>query len=181
MSQAPRRKAREGSAPTARFLYGGSYATTSDRYVRAINSAASGFTDKETRVVSWYISVSPGPVPPTNGAPADLAPGVTMTAVAMAAEMGVNANALGRILRHLHWHRILVETHRVGRIVIYRISPYISCKGTAAEQRQAITRWNPPHVPGLNDPDPGAEPCKDCAAESRKPRKRPKKTEEEAA
>lgn len=181
VSQAPKRRQREAPEPTARFLYGGSYATASDRYLRAITGAGSAFTDKECRVVTFFVAASPGPIPPTNGAPADLAPGVTMTAVDMATEIGSNPNSLGRILRHLHSHRIIVETHRVGRVVIYRISPYISYKGKAHEQREAIKRWNPPHIPGLTAPDPGAEPCAECNADSRKPRRRPKKNEEETA
>ncbi|WP_329485047.1 hypothetical protein OG618_00385 [Kitasatospora sp. NBC_01246] len=48
----------------------------------------------------------------------------------------------------------IAETHRVGRVVIDRISPYISYKGKAHKQREAIKRWNPPHIPGLTAPRP---------------------------
>jgi len=161
-----------GDEPSARFSYGGSYATTSDRYLKAITGPNSAFTDKECRVVTWFIAASPGPVPATNGAPADLTPAVRQSVTDLAVELGANANALGRIIRHLAAHRILVEAERVGRTPLYRVSPYISYKGKAYEQREAIKRWNPPYVPGLVDADPGAPPCKDCASPTRKPRKR---------
>ncbi|MFF2548339.1 hypothetical protein ACFVUY_38080 [Kitasatospora sp. NPDC058063] len=166
------RNAAQQTEPVARFLYGGSYSTASDLYLKAITGAGSKFTDKECRTLAWFIGASPGPVPPTNGAPADLAPPVPAAVSKIAADLGANANAFGRIVRHLASHRILVEADKIGRTPLYRVTPYISYKGTAYEQREAIKRWKPPIVPGVSDPDPGTPPCKECESPTRKPRKR---------
>jgi hypothetical protein len=134
--------------PTAPYAYSGWHTTADKRRVRAI-CASRAFTPAEKFLVLWFIGTTPPGMAPVN-----------MTATAIAAEVGMTPDSVGRMLRKLARHRIILRTGRIGRISMYSISPYIAYHGSGVEQREAVKSWNPPEIPGWNG-TPAHDPRED--------------------
>ncbi|MBE8478418.1 MarR family transcriptional regulator [Streptomyces sp. 3R004] len=129
--------------PTAPYAYSGWHATVDKERVRAITRKSSGFTPAEKFMVLWFIGASPPGMDPVHRTGKDIAE-----------EVGMTPDALARIMKKLARHRLIVETGKLGRIKLYRISPYIAFHGSGLEQREAVRDWNPPDIPGWTAPGP---------------------------
>ncbi|MFE3186252.1 hypothetical protein ACFXKR_36120 [Streptomyces violascens] len=67
-----------------------------------------------------------------------------MTGADIAKELGMSPDSLGRTVKFLKKHRLLVEAGGIGRTTFYRTTPYLAFIGTGFEHREAVKEWNPP-------------------------------------
>ncbi|MFF9901199.1 MarR family transcriptional regulator [Streptomyces longispororuber] len=117
------------------YAFDGPHINVEIRRNRALASAASGLTDREYRVLSWYryaTEEAQGPV--------------MMTGADIAKELGMSADALGRVVRTLKKNRLLVEAGGIGRTTFYRTTPHLAFIGSGYEHREAVKDWNPPEL-----------------------------------
>ncbi|MBD0688837.1 replication initiation protein, RepL1 [Streptomyces sp. CBMA123] len=123
--------------PFAPFAFYSGHANVDKERVRAI-CRSNKFTPGEKFMVLWWIGTSPEGMEP-----------VVMTGADIGKEVGMTADAIGRISRKLLKHRILVAVGTFGNSKLYRITPYIAFHGPGYDQREAVKRFNPPDIPGL--------------------------------
>ncbi|MEU6540526.1 helix-turn-helix domain-containing protein [Streptomyces sp. NPDC047000] len=96
-------------------------------------SAASGLTDREFRVLVWYWFATE-----------TSEEAIMRTGADIAAELGMSADALSRVVKVLKKARLLVEAGGLGRTTFYRCTPYLAFIGTGFAHRAAVKDWNPP-------------------------------------
>ncbi|MFI9206294.1 MarR family transcriptional regulator [Streptomyces sp. NPDC053048] len=133
-----------GTPPRVRFGYISGYSTVDNTRLEAlaaIPKEKGGLTDREFRVLQWYVGATPGPDQP-----------VMKTTAQIAERLGTSPDALGRIVRKLVKRRLLFFVEEFGRQRFYKVSPYFASQQEAFEQRTTIKSYNPPDIPGL----PGA-------------------------
>ncbi|MFI6055440.1 MarR family transcriptional regulator [Streptomyces violascens] len=119
----------------AAYAFDGPHINVGIRKGRQLASGASGLTDRQYRVLSWYwfaTEQSQGPV--------------TMTGTDIAKELGLSPDSLSRTVKFLKKHRLLVEAGGIGRTTFYRTTPYLAFIGTGFEHREAVKEWNPPEL-----------------------------------
>jgi hypothetical protein len=133
----------EQSQPRTRFGYVAGYSTVDNERLEALAAVPKkdgGLTDREFRILQWYIGATPGVNEP-----------VMKTTAWIADRTAMTADALGRIVRTLVKKRLLLYAGEFGRQRFYKVTPYLSSQGSSAEQRDAIRDYNPPDIPGLRD------------------------------
>ncbi|WP_240958267.1 MULTISPECIES: MarR family transcriptional regulator [Streptomyces] len=121
--------------PRTPYAFDGPHVNVGITRGREMASARSGLTDREFRVAVWYwfaTEESQGPV--------------MKTQAEIAEELGMSADALGRVMKVLRKARIVVETGGVGRTKFYRCTPYLAFIGTGFAHRDAVKDWNPPNL-----------------------------------
>ncbi|MFC5724111.1 hypothetical protein ACFP1Z_28480 [Streptomyces gamaensis] len=135
---------RDGDEPRkrARFGYVAGYSTIDNARLEAL-AAAAELTDREFRVLMWFVGASPGPNQP-----------VMQTTGQIAKRLGTSPDALGRIERKLVRRRLLFVAEEFGRQKFYKVSSYFASQEEALGQRSTIRAYNPPDIPGL-DTRPG--------------------------
>lgn len=119
----------------AAYAFGGPHINVGIRRGRALASAASGLTDREYRVLTWYwfaTEESQGPV--------------MMTGADIAKEMNMSPDTLSRTVKALHKARLLLASGGIGRTTFYRCTPYLAFIGSGMEHREAVKDWNPPET-----------------------------------
>ncbi|CAL9656253.1 winged helix-turn-helix domain-containing protein [Streptomyces sp. enrichment culture] len=121
--------------PRTPYAFDGPHVNVGIRRGRQMLSAASGLTDKEVRVAVWYWFASEE----SQGA-------VMLTQAEIAEELGMSADALGRVIKVLRQARLVVEAGSVGRTTFYRATPYMAFLGAAFAHREAVKDWNPPEL-----------------------------------
>lgn len=161
MAHSAKQPDREGNGPPrTRFGYMGGYSTVDNTRLEALAAViqpdkkpgekepdekeSKPLTDRQFRVLAWYIGASPGPDEPVMKTTADIAE-----------RLGTSPDALGRIVRELVRRRLLLHAGEFGRQRFYRVTPYLTHQGSSAEQREAIRGFNPPDIPGLRWPAKG--------------------------
>lgn len=131
------------SAPQTRFGYIGSYSTVDNERLEALAAVPKkdgGLTDREFRILQWFVGATPGFDQP-----------VMKTTAYIAERNGMTSDALGRIIRTLVKRRLLFFAEEFGRQKFYKVTPYLASQGSSAEQREAIRAYNPPDIPGLTN------------------------------
>lgn len=118
------------------YAYSGWHTTADKRRVRALCTSRE-FTPAEKLLVLWFIAATPPGMAP-----------VHMTATAIAGEVNMTPDSVGRMLRKLTRHRIILKTGTIGRVSMYSISPYIAYHGSGPDQRAAVQSCGPPDIPG---------------------------------
>ncbi|MGW0033101.1 MarR family transcriptional regulator [Streptomyces sp. NPDC003314] len=121
--------------PRAPYAFDGPHINVGILKGRELASAASGLTDREFRVAVWYWFATEE----AQGA-------VQRTQAEIAVELGMSADALGRVVRVLKKSRILLESGGVGRTKFYRCTPYLAFIGSGFAHREAVKDWNPPET-----------------------------------
>lgn len=127
--------------PQTRFGYIGPYSTIDNvrlEALAAVPKKQGGLTDREFRILQWFVAATPGFDEP-----------VMKTTAYIARRNGMTGDALGRIIRTLVKRRLLFFADEFGRQKFYKVTPYLASQGTSAEQREAIRAYNPPDIPGL--------------------------------
>ncbi|MFD5565875.1 hypothetical protein [Kitasatospora griseola] len=130
--------------PHADFGYGGAYGTFSLVRFVSLCSRASGRTDAEIRVVTWYC-----------GATLLKPELVNRTVTDIGKELGFSPDALTRMIRKLVKDRLLRKSGSVGRSPFYEITPYLVFRGSGYAHREELKGWNPPHIKGLTEEPEG--------------------------
>ncbi|MET9725485.1 MarR family transcriptional regulator [Streptomyces zaomyceticus] len=121
--------------PRAPYAFDGQHINVGIRKGRELASGASGLTDREFRVAVWYWFATEE----SQGA-------VQRTQSEIAVELGMSADALGRVIKVLNKSRILLEDGGVGRTKFYRCTPYLAFIGSGFAHREAVKDWNPPQT-----------------------------------
>ncbi|MEU8926583.1 helix-turn-helix domain-containing protein [Kitasatospora sp. NPDC048545] len=138
----PKRYDAEGNVvPTTNFGYAGSYSTVDNSRMNGIAEAVETITDREARVLIWWLANTPGP---------DMHVELTITEIA--ARLKMDPKALSRNVAKLNKLRLLLHVKTIGRNRFFRVTPYLTHQGSAFEQRTAIRDWNPPEIPAYVPP-----------------------------
>ncbi|MGZ3103516.1 MarR family transcriptional regulator [Streptomyces sp. H72] len=119
----------------ANYAFDGAHINVGIRKGRELASAASGLTDREFRVLVWYWFATE-----------TSEEAIMRTGSAIAAELGMSADALSRAVKVLKQARLLVEAGGLGRTTFYRCTPYLAFIGTGFAHREAVKDWNPPET-----------------------------------
>jgi len=117
------------------YGFNGPHVVVGVRQGRELASAASGLTDAEFRVMTWYWFATEK----SQGA-------VEQTSVEIAKELGLSPDALRRIIKTLCQARLLVEAGGVGAVKYYRCAPRVAFTGTRKAHHGAVGDWGPPSL-----------------------------------
>ncbi|MEU8764285.1 MarR family transcriptional regulator [Streptomyces sp. NPDC048659] len=128
--------------PRAPYAFDGQHINVGIRKGRELASADSGLTDREFRVAVWYWFATEEAL----GA-------IRRTQAEIAVELGMSADALGRVIKVLKSARILLEDGSVGRTKFYRCTPHLAFIGSGFEHREAVKTRNPPET-NIRTPKP---------------------------
>jgi hypothetical protein len=121
--------------PRSPYAFDGPHINVGIRNGRTLASGASGLTDRQFRVLSWYFYATEEAEGP-----------VMMTGAEVAAELHMSPDALGRTVKALVKTRMLLKAGGIGRTTFYRCHPSLAFIGTGFEHREAVSRWNPPEL-----------------------------------
>jgi hypothetical protein len=132
----------EGRAvPQTRFGYEDGYSTIDNKRMSGIAEGVEALTDRECRVLIWFVANMPGPDQP-----------VEMMVPDIAKRLKMGAKTLKRHIDKLAKMRLLLPGKTLGRYTFWKASPYLCFQAGAAEQREAIKAWNPPEIPQWVEP-----------------------------
>ncbi|MFD5437362.1 hypothetical protein ACFWJ4_35100 [Kitasatospora sp. NPDC127067] len=142
MAARARRFDADGNAvPQTRFGYEAGYSTIDNKRMNGIAEGVEALTDRECRVLIWFVANMPGPDEP-----------VEMLVPDIAKRLKMDSKALKRHIDKLAGMRLLLPGKTLGRYTFWKATPYLCSQGGAAEQREAIKAWNPPEIPQWVEP-----------------------------
>lgn len=144
---------REEDSPSGRPAYnlGGSFHQISDRRTLALIRKDSGLTHTDLAIFLFF-ALAEREAKENTGEGEEELPYLEMSAKEVAEDIGMNADAVSRIIRKLRKADLLLVTKRVGRSLFYRASPHVIFRGTGAQQQEQASRYKLPTVPGMYDP-----------------------------
>lgn len=148
-ARAQRFDADGNAVPKVRFGYEAGYSTIDNTRMNGIAEGVEALTDRECRVLIWFIANMPGPDSP-----------VEMLVPDIAKRLKMEPKTLKRHIDKLTRMRLLLPGKTLGRYTFWKVTPYLCSQAGAAEQREAIKAWNPPQIPQWVEPQ----------AKTRKPR-----------
>ncbi|MGW2547255.1 helix-turn-helix transcriptional regulator [Kitasatospora sp. NPDC001574] len=134
----------DGNAlPQTRFGYAGGYSTVDNERMNGIAEGVEALTDRECRVLLWFVANTPG---------ADLP--VEKPVPEIARRLKMDPKSLKRHIEKLEGMRLLRPGKVLGRYTFWKVTPYLCFQAGAAEQREALKAWNPPEIPAWVEPQP---------------------------
>ncbi|MFJ4679254.1 hypothetical protein [Kitasatospora sp. NPDC088783] len=144
MAERARRYDSQGNlVPQVRFGYQAGYSTVDNQRLNGVAEGVEALTDRECRVLLWFLSKMPGPDQP-----------VEMLETDIAQRLKMETKTLKRHIAKLASMRLLLPGKQLGRYTFWKVTPYLASQGSAAEQREAIKAWNPPAIPEWVEPTP---------------------------
>ncbi|WP_329572875.1 hypothetical protein [Kitasatospora sp. NBC_01266] len=142
-SRAQRFDADGNAVRQTHFGYAGSYSTVDNTRMNGIAEGVEALTDRECRVLLWFVANMPGPDLP-----------VEKSGPEIARRLKMDPKVLKRHVDKLSGMRLLLPGKTIGRYTFWKVTPYLCSQAGAAEQRDAIKAWNPPEIPQWVEPEP---------------------------
>lgn len=138
--------------PSSRPAYnlGGTFHQISDRRTLAMIRKESGLTHTDLAIFLFFALAEREAKENADGE--EEVPYLEMSAREVAEDIGMNPDAVARIIRKLRQANLLLVTKRVGRSLFYRASPHVIFRGSGAQQQEHASRYSLPQVPGMYDP-----------------------------